>query len=70
MKKRITFWPTLQVLVLDCLPSIKEAASTQSLHLPDGHLNAAGHRVVTELIYDYLIQSELLSDQETSKANP
>ncbi len=56
-----------QVLVLDCLPDIKEAASTRPLNLQDGHFNATGHRVVAEIIYNYIIQNGLSLHKETSE---
>lgn len=56
-----------QVAVLDCLPDIEEAASTQSLYLQDGHFNPAGHRVVARLIYNYLTQNGLIPHEEVSQ---
>ena len=59
-----------RVPVLDCLPGIGEAASTRPLNLQDGHFNAAGHRVITRLIYNYLTQNKLILHEETSSADP
>jgi lysophospholipase L1-like esterase len=49
-----------QVPVFDCLPGMREAASTQPLNLQDGHFNPAGHRVVAGLILNYLTQNGLI----------
>lgn len=49
-----------QVPVFDCLPGMREAASTQPLNLQDGHFNPAGHRVVARLILNYLTQNGLI----------
>jgi lysophospholipase L1-like esterase len=49
-----------QVPVLDGLPSIVEANSTRSPYLQEGHFNARGHRVIAQLINDYLSQNRLM----------
>lgn len=48
---------------VDLLPVHKTAAASGLLYLAfDGHLNAAGHRVTAEALYESLISSPLLPD--------
>jgi hypothetical protein len=48
------------VPALDTLDPLKQAASSNSIHLADGHFNALANQVIALAINDFLLESSLL----------